>query len=95
LSDDESVEITDYAESQLIWLAGPTGIDAGHAIFLATYQDIRIAAQRDVSVVSNTQLNGTTGPDGTLNISMSDTNLQIENRTGNSRDYIVTRFKAF
>jgi len=95
LSDDSSTELTDFAESQLVWVAGETGIEGGHAVFLATFTRIDLAAQRDVTTLSNTVLNGTTGPDGSLNLSMARTDLQIENRIGSERDYIITRFKGF
>ena len=94
LSDDSAISFSDYEESQWFYLMGQ-GADDGHAEGVLVYQKVNLGgATDDVDTIFNTELTGTTGTDGQLSLSMSDTTLYIENRVGREVDYRLIRIQG-
>jgi len=94
ISDDGSTTFTDFEESQHFYLLG-NGFLSGHAQGILTFNNINLAASTSkISVLSNTSLTGTTGSDGDLTLSMDGPELNIENRTGESRGYRLVRLQG-
>lgn len=65
--------------------------NTGSGIFLSSFSSLTVIGQNGMSYEGNTTLSGTDGPDGSLNISISDNNIYLENRTGVSNSYTITQ----
>jgi len=64
--------------------------ERGVGQFTTDFSTITTVNKSNISNEGNTVLSGTTGPDGTLNVSIDATTLYLENRTGtNPADFTV------
>lgn len=88
---DDGVKTVDVGGDQFIQVFGDQGNTFG--VFTAAFGTLNtIDVGTKVTNQGSTDLTGTTGPDGTLNISNTDTTLHLENRVGNSLEIDVVRF---
>lgn len=89
LGDDESVDTyANNADHSLVFMSGDGSNN--HALFTLQFNGITIAMiGSNVTDQSNSDLTGTTGPDGSVNISQSSSILQVENRTGDPIEFDI------
>jgi len=99
---DDDIATFDAIESHIYFIFGRDDF-AGSVCVLTNYEDARLLGGINASNESNTELKGTTGPDGSLNVSVGSgvsgdqdfdqrKALMVENRTGGERTYTVISF---
>lgn len=80
---DDSVQTVDASFASLIIVQAVTSNAIGHATLQTEFNDITDALLASSATnQGSSSLSGTTGPDGSLNISRNDNNFNLENRTG-------------
>jgi hypothetical protein len=87
LSDDSATSILVSNSKRCIVLGEGSSVESGD--FLTGFNSLTTVATKNMSNENSAQLSGTTGPDGSINISRDDNDLYIENRTGTSKDITV------
>jgi len=71
-----------------------TSFSGVNGTFYTGFDDIyNSTSGRNITDQGNSTLSGTTGTDGSLNVSRSDNTLYLENRLGDSRDITVLSFR--
>ncbi|WP_435065897.1 hypothetical protein [Halobaculum sp. EA56] len=87
---DDGAKIID-SESQCLVLIGGPSESSGGGLLATSFSTLTTLATTNVSNEGNTTLDGTSGPDGSLNLAIDSNNLYLENRTGSERSYTVVQ----
>jgi len=90
LSDDSATTIA-VAKDQIIWVLADSNNATGN--FLSTFGQIDTIKTGDklTNQGGGTTLSGTTGPDGSVNVSREGNDLNVENRLGSSTEVDILR----
>jgi hypothetical protein len=85
---DDSAATADASNSGILFITSREG-QRGSGLFFTRFSGVTTIQTNNSTNQGSTTLSGTTGPDGSLNVSRNGNTLNIENRTGRNEEYII------